>query len=223
MSDETSMEQSGKLNSAAASASNGKTGATVPVSSDEALKSSLIANRRSKNESKDSAEPISTDAEAEAEHRRLYSHPGRAGAPKGNINNLKHGMYSERVVKSKTTRLRGKSRRIVQATAEAVLRDQGDIDNLSATFQFTVQRFAKRVGRLHAMDRALEKFIKRNPLVRDQPVALAKFHAFVQSLESDALETARVIGFQRIVGKDSVAERMRQIELEQQGKNDKDD
>ena len=64
------------------------------------------------------------------------------------------------------------------------------------------------------MDRALEQFIKRNPVVKDQPMALLKFMRMCSGMESDALETARVIGFQRLAGKDSVAARMRQIEEE---------
>ena len=139
----------------------------------------------------------------------------KPGAPRGNKNRLEHGAYSRELEAAKKRRLKGKARRLVAETLSAVLNDQGPLDSLSLTFQFTCQRFAKRVGRLHQMERAVEHTLKLHPTIKDNPKSLSKLYEYLRPLENDALNDARVIGFQQVKGPTSLSERMKQIEQQQ--------
>src|SRR6266498_2249406 len=64
----------------------------------------------------------------------------KVGAPIGNQNRFVHGFYTKQLKKAKTGKQRS-VKRMAEATLHAVLADQGDINGLSTTFQFYVQRF----------------------------------------------------------------------------------
>src|SRR6266536_1209038 len=87
----------------------------------------------------------------------------KVGAPFGNMNNFKHGAFTRQLHKAKSGRLRGKAKRMAAETLACVLHDQGDTNGLSTTFQFYCQRFARRVARLHVMEKAIDDILQQNP------------------------------------------------------------
>ena len=122
----------------------------------------------------------------------------KRGAPVGNKNNLQHGAYSQDIERARKRRLRGSAKRLQIETLAAVLADQGNLDDLPMTLQFVCRRFSRRVGRLHRMDRAEDKLIRKNPKLKDNPSALAKLYELSRPLENDAIADAKIIGFVRV-------------------------
>ena len=128
------------------------------------------------------------------------------GGQKGNANNLRHGGYSQDMEKAKKRKLRGSARRREIETLAAVLADQGNLDDIPVTLQFVCRRFSRRVGRLHAMDRAEDKLIRKNPKLKDNPSALAKLYELSRPLENDAIADAKIISFERRANEKSITE-----------------
>jgi len=122
----------------------------------------------------------------------------RVGAPMGNQNNLQHGAYSREIERAKKRRLRGNAKRAALETLAAVLREQGNPDDIPVTLQFVCRRFSRRVGWLHRMDRAVDGLIRKNPRLRENPKALAALYDLTRPVESDAINDAKTIGFERV-------------------------
>lgn len=139
----------------------------------------------------------------------------KAGAPKNNLNNFRHGFYSKQLQRAKKGRLKGSARRKAAETLRLVLDDQGGPDNCSMTLQFICQRFSKRVARLSQMEKAVGNIIKKNPLVLEVPNALAKLYSFLRPIEQDAIDDAKTIGFRMANGSSSIADQIRAIEQQQ--------
>ena len=137
----------------------------------------------------DQAEALGNSNEAEAPK------PRRRGAPAGNQNNFQHGLYSRALTKVKRGRLRGKAKKLAAETLQAVLQDQGPLDQIPVTLQWVIERFSKRVGRLRQLEHAVESLVERNPQVKDNGQVLAKLNSYIQPLEDATINDARLIGF----------------------------
>jgi hypothetical protein len=137
-----------------------------------------------------------SDLQAEPSNEAEAAPPKRGpGAPAGNQNNFRHGLYSKQLQKVKRGRLRGKAKKLAAETLQAVLQDQGPLDQIPVTLQWVIERFSKRVGRLRQLEHAVESLIERNPQVKDNGQVLSKLNSYLMPLEDATINDARLIGF----------------------------
>jgi hypothetical protein len=122
-----------------------------------------------------------------------------AGAPKGNINNFKHGLS---IIVAKRARgrglPRGKDKRFKLELLNELIEDAGGLKHVTAAKRLQAEIVATDATFLGQMDRAIQRVLRLVPKYRENAAALAKLDSYRRPIINSLSSNLDRFGFTRI-------------------------
>jgi hypothetical protein len=103
---------------------------------------------------------------------------GPVGAPRGNVNNFKHGLTMIAGRRKEKRLPRGKDKRIKLEILDALIQDAGGLERITTTKRLQAEIIATDAVFLGQMDRAVQKVFRLNPHYKENVAALAKLDMY---------------------------------------------